>query len=409
MMQQEINGNVTLNQPITRMILAHYDENDCIFLISNHCCSHLSTSKSPNVFSLMTTHLLTCDLPGIGGRIKSAPEEFEVEEIPAYQPCGSGPFLYLWVEKRDMGAEYFIRQVARRLAISDRDIGVAGLKDRHAVTRQMISVPEAVESKLSLLDGNGIRLLQASRHTNKLKIGHLHGNRFRILIRGSDVAAAERLQPILQRLNEEGLPNFYGSQRFGHDGATLAIGMALLRNEAMPVDSHGKGFDVRNRFLRKLALSAAQAVLFNQYLSMRLRDGYLRRVLSGDVMAKWPMGGLFVAEDVRREQQRFDTRETVSTGPIFGRKTFPARGEAAEREADILKAASLTKDSFAGFGKLVQGTRRHNLVYPGELSHAIEPDGIRLTFTLPAGSYATVLLREVMKTAVAGEDEPLDS
>jgi tRNA pseudouridine13 synthase len=352
--------------------------------------------------------LLTADLPGIGGRIKSVAEDFDVEEIPAYQPSGSGPFLYLWLEKRDMGAEYFIRQVARRLGISDRDIGVAGLKDRHAVTRQMISVPEAVENNLSQLDGNGIRVLQTNRHTNKLKIGHLHGNRFRILIRGPD-GAAERLAPILQRLAEQGLPNFYGSQRFGRDGTTLAIGMALLRNEPVPADSRGNKFDLRNRFLRKLALSAAQAALFNQYLSLRLNDGHFRRVLSGDVMAKWPMGGLFLAEDVQREQERFEARETVTTGPIFGKKTFPARGEAAQREAAILNEAGLTKDSFTSFGKLVQGTRRHNLVYPGELTHAVEPDGIRLTFTLPAGSYATVLLREVMKTEVAGEDEPLDS
>src|SRR6516165_435970 len=147
-----------------------------------------------NFDPLVPPPLLTGELPGIGGRIKQFPEDFEVEELPSYEPCGSGSHLYLWVEKRDMGAEYFIRQVARRLGISDRDIGVAGLKDRHAVTRQMISVPEAVENNLSQLDGNGIRVLQTNRHTNKLKIGHLHGNRFRILIRGPD-GAAERLAP----------------------------------------------------------------------------------------------------------------------------------------------------------------------------------------------------------------------
>src|SRR5438105_1499842 len=125
---------------------------------------------------------LTADLPGLSGRIKVAPEDFEVEEIPAYEPCGSGPFLYLWVEKRDMGAEYFLRQVARRLGLSDRDVGAAGLKDRRAVTRQMISVPEAAAEHLPRLDGDGLRVLSVSRHTNKLKPGHLHGNRFSILI-----------------------------------------------------------------------------------------------------------------------------------------------------------------------------------------------------------------------------------
>src|SRR5262245_41234866 len=136
--------------------------------------------------------LLTADLPGIGGRIKTVPEDFEVEEVPAYPPSGQGDFLYLWVEKRDMGAQYFTRQVAHRLGIPVGEVGSAGLKDRRAVTRQMISVPASVEPKLSALDGDGLRVLALHRHGNKLKPGHLHGNRFRILIRDADTAAADR-------------------------------------------------------------------------------------------------------------------------------------------------------------------------------------------------------------------------
>src|SRR5579871_215599 len=130
--------------------------------------------------------LVTADLPGIGGRIKTVPEDFEVEEIPAYQPSGEGEHLYLWIEKRDMGAEYFARQVARRLDIAPGEVGTAGLKDRHAVTRQMVSVPGTVEDRLDRLNGEGITLLKVDRHSNKLKPGHLHGNRFRILIRDAD-------------------------------------------------------------------------------------------------------------------------------------------------------------------------------------------------------------------------------
>jgi tRNA pseudouridine13 synthase len=128
-------------------------------------------------------------------------------------------------------------------------------------------------------------------------------------------------------------------------------------------------------------------------------------VLPGDVMAKWPAGGLFVAEDVPREQERFDARETVTAGPIFGRKTFPARGDALRRESSVLADAGLGPASFTGFGKLVQGTRRHNLIYVEDLRADLEPEGVRLTFTLPAGSYATILLREVMKTGLADVDE----
>jgi tRNA pseudouridine13 synthase len=333
--------------------------------------------------------LLTADIPGLGGRIKVEPEDFEVEEIPAYAPSGHGDFLYLWVEKRDMGAEYFIRQVARRLDIPPGEVGSAGLKDRRAVTRQMISVPITVESRLSQLEGDGIRVLNTQRHANKLRPGHLHGNRFRVLIRDAHADEAA-LHAVVERLRGHGLPNWYGPQRFGRDGETLQMGMALLRGEtpARPV---------RSPFLRKLALSAAQSALFNVYLAQRQTDGLLRTVLAGDVMAKLPFGGLFVAEEVEREQARFEARETVTAGPIFGRKTFPTSHQAAERESATLGALGLTSASFAGFGKLLQGTRRHNLVYV-DLAAAWEPPGLRLAFTLPAGSYATVLLREITKT-----------
>jgi tRNA pseudouridine13 synthase len=343
--------------------------------------------------------LLTPDLPGVGGCIKAAPEDFEVEEIPAYEPSGSGDHLFLWVEKRGMGAEYFARQVAHRLGVSPAEVGTAGLKDRHAITRQWVSVPAAAEANLARLDDAGIRVLRVSKHANKLKPGHLHGNRFRVLVRdltpGVDVAAT--VNAVLERLRELGLPNFYGPQRFGKDGETLELGLALLHDSAR---------QVRNKFLRKLALSAAQSALFNVSLARRLGDGLLRRVLPGDVMAKWPFGGMFTVEDVAAEQARFDRRETVSAGPIFGRKTFPARAEAAAREAALLTDAGLSVAHFGRFGKLLMGTRRHNVVYPGDLAAAVEPDGARLTFSLPAGSYATVLLREVTKTQLSDNDSP---
>jgi tRNA pseudouridine13 synthase len=332
---------------------------------------------------------LTADLPGVGGRIKAVDDDFEVEEIPAYQPCGQGEFLYLWVEKRGMGAEYFARQVARRLDIPVGEVGTAGLKDRHAVARQMVSVPASAEPRLKDLEGDGIRVLGVSRHVNKLKPGHLHGNRFRVLIRGAAANAAELAVPVVERLKRDGLANFYGAQRFGREGETARLGFAMLRDG-------GKG-GPRNPFLRKLALSAAQSALFNRCLARRLHDGLLRRVLPGEVMMKWPFGGMFVAQDVPTEQARFDRRETVTAGPMFGRKMFAAADEAARREAEVLAEAQLTAQAFHGFGKLLSGTRRHNLVYVDDLTAAAEPDGLRVGFTLPAGSYATVLLRELTK------------
>jgi tRNA pseudouridine13 synthase len=335
--------------------------------------------------------LITADLPGIGGRIKVEPEDFEVEEIPAYTPCGSGEFLYLWIEKRDLGAEFFTKQLAKKLGLRPEDVGTAGLKDRRAITRQWVSVPASVESNLNALDGEGMRVLAVSRHGNKLKPGHVRGNRFRIRIRDlGQQASQEVLDALLGRIREQGLPNFYGAQRFGRNQETLELGLRLLTGRESEARPPGK-------FLRKLALSAVQSALFNRCLTGRMRDGLLHRVLAGDVMAKWPAGGMFTAEDVPAEQVRFDRRETVHAGPMFGKKMFPAKAEAAGREQAVLAAAGLSPASFDGFGKLLQGTRRHNLVYTEDLQGRVEGRDAIVSFTLAAGSYATVLLREITK------------
>jgi tRNA pseudouridine13 synthase len=340
--------------------------------------------------------LSTSGLPGIGGRIKVHDEDFEVEEVPAYQPSGAGDFLYLWVEKRGMGAEFFARQVARRLDIPPAEVGTAGLKDRHAVTRQWVSVPAACEPNLPRLEGDGIRVLRTSRHTNKLRPGHLHGNRFRVLVRDVVPDAGSRLPALVETLRREGLPNFYGAQRFGKGGETFRIGMDLLTGQPRRV----------NAFLRKFALSAAQSALFNRCVACRMSDGLLRRVLPGDALAKWPFGGMFVAEDLAREQARLEAREVIPAGPMFGKKLFAVRDEAARREAAVLNEAGLRAESFRGFGKLLAGTRRWVYVWLDDLTAQVEPEGVRLSFTLPAGSYATVLLRELMHgELMEGEEE----
>jgi tRNA pseudouridine13 synthase len=347
----------------------------------------------------MTPPLLTPDLPGCGGRIRTRDEDFEVDEVPSYEPSGTGDHLYLWVEKRGMAPEFFARQIAQRLGISPGAVGTAGLKDRHAVTRQWVSVPKECEPNVKKIDGEGVRVLKTGRHVNKLKPGHLRGNRFRILIRQPDRDKVDAVAATLDRIRTQGLPNFYGPQRFGRDGSTIDLGLKCLAGQAPR----------RIRpFLFRFALSAVQSLLFNDYLARRLRDGLYRAVLEGDVMAKWPLGGMFVAKDVPAEQARFDARETVSAGPMFGKKTYPAEAIAAEREAAVLRDNGLSIASFGGFGKLVLGTRRHNLVYLDDLAATWEPDGLRLGFTLPAGSYATVLLREVMKTAVDEPEEPAE-
>ncbi|MBA2227169.1 tRNA pseudouridine(13) synthase TruD [Thermogemmata fonticola] len=333
--------------------------------------------------------LWTAAWPGVGGRIRERLEDFEVEEVAAYEPCGQGEHLFLWVEKRGVGSEYLLRAVAQCLGIPVGAVGAAGLKDRYAITRQWLSVPQECAERLGRLEAlhaEGIYLLRVARHRNKLKPGHLRGNRFCIFIRGASAAAP--WQAILEKIRREGLPNYYGPQRFGREGSTLALGWQCLRGQ------------LRRRlrpFQFRLALSAVQSHLFNDYLARRQEDGLLHTALEGDVMAHWPVGGLFRVEDVAAEQRRLEAREIVPAGPMFGTRTYPAAGVAARREADVLRSYDLTPAVFAGFGQLLSGTRRHNLIYLDDLQAEWEAEGLRLRFTLPAGSYATVLLREVMK------------
>ncbi len=350
-------------------------------------------------FNIEPLPLLTADLPGISGTLKTYPEDFIVEEIPAYVPCGDGEHFFLWIEKRGIAANELTRHLARTLDISPGELGTAGLKDKQAVTRQFVSVPRRTEPRLSAIDSDNIRLLSATPHRHKLRTGHLRGNRFRVLVRDvCEPAAFEKAQLIADRLRSLGVPNYYGEQRFGRGGTTVRLGFDLLRGTAAGKSARPQ------RFLKRLAISAAQAWLFNDVLAQRLRDGLLDRVLSGDVMQVVASGGLFWIEDVETEQRRYGAHETVLTGPMFGPKMKPPRDVAAQREQLALERSQLTLDHFRGFGDLASGTRRPLLIWPEDLAVQTTLDGLLFEFVLPAGAYATVLLREFMKLPASGED-----
>ncbi len=215
---------------------------------------------------------LTAALPGLGGVVKELPEDFVVEELPVYRPSGSGEHLFLWVEKTDVSGPDLVRHIGRALGISPRDIGMAGVKDRRAVTRQFVSVPARAEERIGRIETDRIRVLSSARHGNKLRTGHLAGNRFSILVRGVDADAAERARPIAETVNQHGFPNYYGEQRFGRDNETLELGLALLGGQKRPHEIPAP----RRTFLLRMALSAVQSALFNDVLAERLRDGALQ-------------------------------------------------------------------------------------------------------------------------------------
>jgi len=337
---------------------------------------------------------LTADLPGIGGRWKDAAEDFVVEEIPAYEPNGAGEHLFLWIEKKDVAANDLVKHVSRTLRCSPGDIGVAGLKDRRAVTRQWLSVPAKLAEAVPQIDTDAIRVLKSARHGNKLRTGHLRGNRFTILIRDVGEQAAERAAAIVDRVQKLGFPNYYGAQRFGHGGETLQLGLDLLTGRKKSRDIPG----AQRRFLLRLSLSAVQSDLFNRALANRLTDGLLNKVLQGDVMEVVASGGKFIAEDVAAEQPRYDAGETAVTGPMYGLKMREAMGAPAQREADLLEKSGLGPEHFAKYLNLMTGTRRPFVIRPGDLQVTPDAAGLRFEFTLPSGAYATTLLREFMKS-----------
>jgi tRNA pseudouridine13 synthase len=336
---------------------------------------------------------LTAELPGVGGTLKTQPEDFVVEEIAAYEPAGEGEHLFLWIEKRDVAGEEFLRHVARRLATSPRDVGMAGIKDRRAITRQWISVPARCEPLVEKLTTDQIRVLRTARHGNKLRTGHLRGNRFTVRVRDVTSDAVDRAQSIAEVLGRLGIPNYFGQQRFGREQQTLQLGLDLVSGRTSP-RSIPAG---RRRFLLRMALSAAQSALFNAVAAGRLRDGRLHTVLAGDVMQVVGSGGLFVVEVQAVEQSRFDARETVVTGPLFGPKMRAPQGIASEREQSVLAQWNLAAGDFARFPKLTAGTRRALIAWPQNLAIHAEDDALRIEFELESGCYATSLLREFMK------------
>lgn len=334
---------------------------------------------------------LTKDLAGIGGSLKNTAEDFRVEELPVYTASGEGDHLFLWIEKRNVSAQFLVQTLARQLQVNPRDVGVAGMKDRCAVTRQFVSVPAECESRLSGFSFEGITILEVNRHERKLKTGHLKGNRFSILIRDSAEGAFQTALAIQAKIEESGFPNYYGTQRMGRQNETLRMGLKLLRDERVP----GKYF--RNKSLKRLALSAAQSCLFNGVLSDRVSDQLLHTVLPGDVMQVCETGGLFVVEDVALEHERFLSHETVITGPITGPKMKQPTDEVLDRELKILNEYSLDLSHFSRYKKLTSGARRPLLIWPEQFKIEETPDGILFEFTLPSGVYATMLLREFMK------------
>ncbi|MBC8134230.1 MAG: tRNA pseudouridine(13) synthase TruD [Deltaproteobacteria bacterium] len=321
-----------------------------------------------------------------GPTFSPSPETFLVEEISAYSPSGTGEHTFVWIEKRGLTTFDAINQLARRLGVESRAIGYAGMKDKHATTRQWLSIPR-VAAELALQAGDEqLLVLRAERHGNKLRVGHLRGNRFEVVVTN---IGADEIARRLSKFATDGLPNRYGEQRFGVRADNTARGLAVLRGEQRE----------RDHRRRRLLLSAVQSAVFNQVLDLRAAAGQLRQVLTGDVLQKSDSGGVFITDDPETDQRRLDAGDIVVTGPMPGGWAHepPAETQARAIEDQALAAVGATREEFSSVGRDLPGTRRPLLVPivldpPSAIPVAEDPNAVRLRFQLPAGTYATVLL-----------------
>ena len=337
---------------------------------------------------------LTADVPPIAARLKERPEDFAVEELPAYAPSGEGEHVLFEVEKRGLSTHAALERVARALGVPRGDLGYAGLKDARAVTRQWLSARGVAPEALRALELEGLRVLSAARHGNKLRVGHLRGNAFRLRLRGVEAARADEVDAVLARLHERGLPNAFGPQRFGKDGASWRLGRELVEGRARRERRR------RGKALLRLYVSAWQAWLFNRVL--RARWGSFDRLLDGDLAWLHDRGAVFAVEDHAREAERARSGEVSPTGPLCGEAGLAPQGEALALERAALAAEGVPDGRLGGPPFLRwQGARRPLRVPLGPVERNFDRDEhgpfLELAFELPAGSYATALVRELTK------------
>lgn len=392
---------------------------------------------------------LTENLPGIGGIYKQNPEDFQVEEIPLYPCSGKGEHLYLWIEKSGITTRELLTQLTRGLRLKERDLGYAGLKDARALTRQMVSVPFNKVDQIGKLNLDKAKILSINRHGNKLRLGHLAGNRFTITIRETHVDAPSRAETILLQLEKRGVPNFFGEQRYGVLGNSAQLGLLLVQKDfakfcqeyigdpelihnqdwkkaaeyyqsgeirasldSLPKrmrdeqrllrtlldgKSHQTAVSILPRNLLRLFLSAAQSSFFDQLLKQRLST--IDLLTDGDIAVKHINGACFRVEYAVEEQSRVDCFEISPSAPLYGSKVMIASGKTGQREVALLEESGLTLDSW----KLAQGLtmtgERRPLRVPLSEPKIIGQGKqyLTLSFALPKGSYATSILRELIK------------
>ena len=349
----------------------------------------------------------TDDLAGTGGRLREAHDHFLVEELPLYNPEGKGQHLYINLTKEGLTTIEVQHKLAALFGLEVTDIGFAGLKDKHARTTQTFSVnvgkvddDSVDEAVRRIADSLPVTVNWAKLHRNKLRLGHLLGNRFTVTITRLKLPPDEalmRARAVAARLRERGEPNFFGPQRFGFDANNIRWGLEIIQGR----------YSSSDRWLRRFLISSYQSYLCNRYLSRRLELGAFDYLLEGDIAKKYSTGGLFQVDDWEKEQARYQSHEISFTAPIYGSKMWTAQGPSGELEAKILSEAEVSLEQFDAAN--VIGTRRLGRLLPSDLDVSLRSHDLVVNFSLPKGAFATTILREIMKVDIEDSRDSVNS
>ncbi|HRE55751.1 MAG TPA: tRNA pseudouridine(13) synthase TruD [Candidatus Competibacter sp.] len=326
--------------------------------------------------------------PRLKGRLRAAPEDFQVREELSFTLDGAGEHVWLWVRKRDANTEWVARRLAQRAGVAAGAVGYAGLKDRHALTEQWFSVhlPGRPEPDWSVAEGDEFSVLEAVRHSRKLRRGALSGNAFRIVAREIE-GQPEELAERLRRVAANGAPNYFGEQRFGREGGNLERAEALLRGEEQ----------VRDRHRRGLYLSAARAALFNAVLARRIARSDWSQPLPGEVLMLDGSHSIFTAtEPDAAIRQRVADLDLHPTGPLWGAGELLSEGEARELEQAVAATLPVFRDGLAAEGLRQERRALRLRVQDAALEWSDSKTAV-LNFRLTAGVYATAVLRELIQ------------
>lgn len=318
------------------------------------------------------------------GKLRAAIDDFKVFEVMPFSPCGEGEHLLIHIRKTGANTVFVARELAKYFKVKEGFVTYAGLKDRFAITEQWfgVHVPGKEKYDLSDLAIEGVEVLSYARHNKKLRTGALTGNRFEIKL--SQVTDIEELRRRWHAISEHGVPNYFGEQRFGINGGNIKRAEELF-----------SGKKVKDKKKRGMYLSAARSLIFNHVVSHRIEQSLFDNMLDGDVVMLNGTQSVFLAEKIEDDLiKRLNEKDIDITAPMWGAGELMTTEKANELEAVVSENYSLFCDGLPRFG-LKQERRKIRLSLK-DCTISTHEDNVTVGFFLPAGSYATTVMRELL-------------